>query len=126
MNATTLRDGDVIVVSSKDGGSSEGSGFLASDVLGAFGSSDERLMVAPAVRTASGQWEHPPAFQTRCMFRVDAGYSDGARAREDILYGQPIMLVHVNTGMILTATTKDDVQLQPETHAGCFFVPEPR
>ena len=129
-----MRDGDIIVLYTKEGGVG-GNGFLASDMMGTFGSSEERLLVAPADRTAEGTMVYPPAFQTRCMFRIDAGHmtsSDGLssttshRTREEILYGQPIMLVHVNTDMYLTATSKDDVQLQSDRHSGCFFIPEPR
>ncbi|KAL1519082.1 hypothetical protein AB1Y20_003349 [Prymnesium parvum] len=121
-----LRNGDIIVLFSKDGGPN-GKGFLASDVMGAFGSSSEHLLIAPAPRTPDGVMIYPPSFQLRCMFRIDTGHdSTLPRQRDPILYGQPIMLVHVNTDMYLTSMTKDVVQLQPDRHAGCFFVPEPR
>ena len=58
-----MRDGDIIVLYTKEGGVG-GNGFLASDMMGTFGSSEERLLVAPADRTAEGTMVYPPAFQT--------------------------------------------------------------
>ena len=113
-----LKNGDVVMLYNRDGQQ----GFLAADTAGAFGSSDEILLLAPTGKTAGGEVVYPSSFQSRCMFRVDSGQTE----REDILYGQPIMLVHVTTDMHLTATSKDDVELMAVKTAGSFFVPEPR
>ena len=40
--------------------------------------------------------------------------------------GQAIMLVHVNTGMHLTATTQETVRLQQTLGSGAYFLVEPR
>ena len=111
-----LKNGDVIVLYSKDGSEAQ-NGFLAADTAGTFGTSDEKLLVAPPGRTTNGEVTYPPAFQSRCMFRVDSGHTE----REDILYGQPIMLVHVATDMYLTAANKvqclPTLRLPPSAHS---------
>ena len=61
-------------------------GFLGSDPMGHQGQSiDEELIVIPSKRDASAGITYPPNYQSRCLFRVDAGRGYSSSAGEDIL-----------------------------------------
>ena len=70
--------------------------------------------------------EYPANYQSRCLFRIEVGRGYSSSAGDDIVYGQAIMLVHVNTGMHLTAITQESVRLQPSLGSGAYFLVEPR
>lgn len=122
-----LRHRDVVALYLEDASDRDsGQGFLGSDPTGHQGSSiDESLVVIPSQRI-SGQLEYPPNYQARCLFRIDVGRGYTSSTGDDIVYGQAVTLVHVSTGMFLTATTQEDVQLQPTLQSGAYFLVEPR
>ena len=66
--------------------------------------------------------EYPANYQSRCLFRIEVGRGYSSSAGDDIVYGQAIMLVHVNTGMHLTAITQETVRLQPSLGSGAYFL----
>ena len=103
-------------------------GFLGSDPTGHQGAStEESLLVIPSKRLpGAAGLEYPANYQSRCLFRIEVGRGYSSSAGDDIVYGQAIMLVHVNTGMHLTAITQETVRLQPSLGSGAYFLVEPR
>jgi hypothetical protein len=135
---SALHDGDTITLyADNDGSASATNGYLASDAMGHLGSTAEKVMLAPARKAASGEMNtvYPPAFQRRCLFRIDTGRRAEGSGSE-IMYGQAFMLVHVDTDLCLTAVTSEDVELRPLDedgvsgrrlpHSAYFFVFNPR
>ena len=108
--STTLRDGDVITLGTD---TEDAAGFLSTDTASMAGTTAERLILAtsPRLATSSKEVVHPPAFETRCLFRVSG--ARGGTIGGAIVYGQPIMLIHVGTDMCLCATSDKDVELLP-------------
>lgn len=98
---------------------------------GLFSSSIERLLVAPAKRTPTGEMSYPASFQKRCLFRLRSTGSVGS----SLVYGQPIMLVHADTEMCVTAVSPEEVELHPSDEveasgrrmpsSAFYFFPEP-
>ena len=123
-----LRHNDIIALYLDDDDKLSGQrqGFLGSDPIGHQGASTEEVLVIMPMRQTATGVDYPPSFQARSLFRIDVGRGYSSSAGDDIVYGQAIMLVHVNTEMYLTATTQEDVRLQPSRQSGAYFVIEPR
>ena len=130
---SALSEGDVIALFTDE---RDSNGYLSSDLLNICGASSEHLVVASGRRLSSGELLHPPGFQSRCLFRVEAARSRGGGGEGDILYGQPIVLIHLVTDMCIACTSPNEVMLLPavpegETGSrripqGGYFFAEPR
>ena len=132
-----LYAGDLITLLTDEDSSNEGyTGFLASDDRSLSSTTSEKLIVAPAGETKDKELVHPPAYASRCIFRIETTRARGALADGfEIMYGTPIALVHAATEMCLVAISSDNVELQPvivdemnvrRYPQGAIFIAEPR
>ena len=125
---SALKNGDVIALYLDDDDDKLGAklGYLGSDptaLSSVTATIEEELLVVPMVHTPTGP-EYPSSFQSRCLFRIDIGRRESFGT--DLLYGQSVVLTHVNTEMLLTATSQEDVRLASTRGTAAYFSVEPR
>ena len=128
MPGSALRRGDVLALYLDDDDDARGcsSGYLGSDPTGELSASaDETLLIVPMMTADDGRHEYPSSFQARCLYRIGSGRGREALGHE-ILYGQTVNLVHVNTGMHLAAVSADEVRLVVDTSLAAEFTIQPR
>ena len=124
-----LRHNDILALYLDDDDKLSGQrqGFLGSDPIGHQGASTEEVLVIMPMRQTATGVDYPPSFQARSLFRIDVGRGYSSSAGDDLVYGQAIMLMHVNTRNVpWQPARQEDVRLQPSRQSGAYFVIEPR
>jgi len=108
--SAAICDGDVVSLYLEERGDG---GFLAADSHGVLAQEHsftaEKSLLAPAPKSESGELTHPLGFQERCLFRLVTGRSMSGF----LTYGQPVCLVHAQTGFVLCSVSANEVELRP-------------